>query len=195
MTGRLPPFVALSLLLHGLMLAVLAGGTRDTAGRLSGMQWLPVTLAQPAASTGHRTPAMTTEAQQNRASAIASPQPPSDAAENTTAATDASAQPDIEAAGTRLQQALHRALLPYFYYPLLARAQGWQGEALFAVHVTADGQLSRLHLMRSSGHAVLDRAALDSLGRIRTLPEALHHDLGTQGMTLRIPVVYKLTES
>jgi len=194
MTGRLPPFLAISLLIHGLALAMLAVGVRDSTGRQPGSQWLPITLAQPATSTGQRIQATVSATKQARAPHADTSQISSHVNEDKVDTTNTSSQPDIEARGKRLQVALHHALLPHFYYPLLARTQGWQGEAHFAVHVAANGQLSQLHLMRSSGYAVLDRAAQDSLGRIHRLPEALHHHLGNQGMTLRIPVVYKLTE-
>ncbi|MCK9530032.1 MAG: TonB family protein [Gammaproteobacteria bacterium] len=82
---------------------------------------------------------------------------------------------------------LDLALARHFRYPLLARRQGWQGEVLLSVPVAADGSLGPTTVLRSSGHAVLDRAALAALARVPALS-------WTPGIafTLELPVRYRL---
>jgi protein TonB len=82
---------------------------------------------------------------------------------------------------------LDLALAQHFRYPLLARRQGWQGEVLLSVPVAADGSLGPTTILRSSGHAVLDRAALAALARVSALS-------WTPGIafTLELPVRYRL---
>jgi protein TonB len=55
-------------------------------------------------------------------------------------------------------------------YPLAARRLGLQGRVLLAVQVGADGVCNQVLLKRSSGHAVLDDAALGTVRRWRFIP-------------------------
>ncbi|BAU46777.1 cell envelope biogenesis protein TonB [Sulfurifustis variabilis] len=55
-------------------------------------------------------------------------------------------------------------------YPLAARRQGIEGRVLLTAHVRADGSCRDVRLKQSSGHSLLDRAALDTVKRWRFLP-------------------------
>ncbi len=44
-------------------------------------------------------------------------------------------------------------------YPLVAKRRGWEGETLLTLHVDARGRVAKATVARSSGHAILDRAA------------------------------------
>lgn len=48
-------------------------------------------------------------------------------------------------------------------YPMLARRRGWQGVVAIFVHVDSNGQVSLAAVARSSGHDVLDQAALQAV--------------------------------
>jgi protein TonB len=63
--------------------------------------------------------------------------------------------------------ALHNPKPPY---PLAARRQGIEGRVLLAAHVRADGACGGVTLKQSSGHALLDDAALTTVRRWRFLP-------------------------
>jgi len=89
-------------------------------------------------------------------------------------ARDASAEADhtVQADDSLAQQLVSRvrdALGAYFSYPPLAKRQGWQGEVKVGLRVYADGRLSDIHLVASSGHGILDRAALRSLAQVQQL--------------------------
>ena len=94
----------------------------------------------------------------------------------------------------RLQTSLGKQLRKYFYYPGLARKKGWQGKVKLELRVEGSGQLSHIRLMKSSGYASLDNAALKSLRKISLLPEArdwlqgMHYDIV-------VPVEYRLVDS
>lgn len=94
----------------------------------------------------------------------------------------------------RLQTSLGKQLSKYFYYPGLARKKGWQGKVKLELRVEGGGQLSHIRLMKSSGYASLDDAALKSLRKVAFLPEARHW---LQGMhyDIVIPVEYRLVGS
>ena len=55
-------------------------------------------------------------------------------------------------------------------YPALARSRGWQGEVELWVHVAADGRVLEARVNDSSGFELLDRAAVDTVGRWRFHP-------------------------
>ncbi|WP_151776812.1 energy transducer TonB [Acinetobacter brisouii] len=51
------------------------------------------------------------------------------------------------------------------YYPEQAKQQRWSGEVRLMVALNSEGGVRALHLLQSSGHAVLDEAAKDSVRR------------------------------
>lgn len=81
------------------------------------------------------------------------------------------------------------ALARYFDYPRAARALGIEGEVRVRFAVSAAGAVAPSGLAHSSGHALLDRAALaglDRLARAERLPAHL------RGTTVELPVQYRL---
>lgn len=76
-------------------------------------------------------------------------------------------------------------------YPAVARQNRWQGTVRVRARVTAEGLVESVALERSSGHASLDRSALDSVRHWRFIP-------ATRGgvavaCDVSIPVAFKLT--
>lgn len=50
-------------------------------------------------------------------------------------------------------------------YPLMARRRGLQGRVVLVVRVGRDGRVLAVHVSKSSGYGVLDRAAVDGIRR------------------------------
>lgn len=48
-------------------------------------------------------------------------------------------------------------------YPRLAKDQGWQGRVSVRTHILASGEVGEVRLERSSGHEILDAAAMDAI--------------------------------
>jgi len=71
--------------------------------------------------------------------------------------------------GSSLRRAT-RALSKHLFYPPLAVAQGLEGEAVLLLILADGGQVVDASIVRSSGHALLDRAALDAARQIGALP-------------------------
>jgi protein TonB len=92
---------------------------------------------------------------------------------------------------TLLRGHLEQAFRMHFFYPRLAVKRGWQGEVTLGLHVAANGVLGNIHIINSSGHNILDRAALDSLGKVKRLPEA-EALLNGHALELALPVQYRL---
>lgn len=81
----------------------------------------------------------------------------------------------------------------YLTYPPLARQRGWEGTVLLGLRVESDGHLEKIRIVRSSGYAVLDHSALNSLtrlGRLTGVSAWLHG----RGMDMQLPVIYQLVE-
>lgn len=101
---------------------------------------------------------------------------------------------DQEATRAYLRSRLLANLANYFYYPALARRNGWEGTVLLGLRVEPDGQLDKIRLERSSGYAVLDNSALNSLKRIGNLVEARAW-LEGHSVDMQLPVIYRLIEN
>lgn len=89
---------------------------------------------------------------------------------------------------------LQTRLARYLTYPPLARERGWQGTVLLGLHVESNGRLGDVRLERSSGYAVLDRSALNSLNRLGYLSEAVAW-LNGRSVDMQLPVIYRLVEN
>lgn len=103
-------------------------------------------------------------------------------------ATSAAAQRSAERA---YLSALHRAIARHQHYPASARRQGQSGVATVAFTLAADGRISQIRLVQSSGHAALDRSAVQALtrlGRFEPIPAALER----RTWSLRIPIRFAL---
>lgn len=55
-------------------------------------------------------------------------------------------------------------------YPMVARRNGLQGRVLLSVEVLADGVCGQINIQKSSGYAMLDNAALQTVKSWRFLP-------------------------
>jgi protein TonB len=91
----------------------------------------------------------------------------------------------------RVRDELLRALLPHFEYPPVARRRGWQGRVRIGLLVEADGNLSRVQLVESSGYALLDKAAMKNANQLRNVPGATQW-LDGRNLDVVLPVTYRL---
>jgi TonB family protein len=69
------------------------------------------------------------------------------------------------------KQAEHRALYaPRPEYPLAARKQHWTGAGVFACNIRSDGTVASVDVLRSTGHQMLDQAAITAFRQWRFRP-------------------------
>lgn len=125
----------------------------------------------------------------SRSSPSASPAGTGDAAREPGAA-------DETEAGLRNQLLgeLQTRLSYYLTYPPLARRHGWEGVVLLGLRVDSDGRLEKIRIERSSGYAVLDHSALNSLHRLGHLT-GVSAWLSGRGVDIQLPVIYRLVEN
>jgi protein TonB len=93
----------------------------------------------------------------------------------------------------RVRDELLQALLPHFEYPPLARRRGWQGRVRIGLLVEADGHLSRVQLVESSGYTLLDKAAMKNVNQLRNVPGATQW-LDGRDLDVVLPVSYRLED-
>jgi protein TonB len=72
--------------------------------------------------------------------------------------------------GSGTDQRAHCVYCPEPQYPLLARRRGWQGTVQVGLRVLADGTVEDANLRQSSGHGVLDDAAVRVARKSRFTP-------------------------
>ncbi|MBI3570383.1 MAG: energy transducer TonB [Gammaproteobacteria bacterium] len=202
----LPRFLAISITLHLCLLAEFKHsfiasnrhlGQLVLDIQLQGDTGLPAPIPSSQTAT-HSPPATKTSGAHAVTAAvetIANPFP-------SVSAADAGSEPHEPISTAKTEAGLRNQLLGelqtrlshYLTYPPLARRRGWEGTVLLGLSVESDGHLDKIHVARSSGYAVLDRSALNSLSRLGYLVEASAW-LDGRGMDMQLPVIYRLIEN
>jgi protein TonB len=87
----------------------------------------------------------------------------------------------------RVTRAIHRK----YQYPARADRMGLEGRVLIEIIVDGGGAIVGTQVVQSSGHAILDQAALRSIRSVGKMPSP-PSALGWTRRSLRIPFVYQL---
>jgi len=77
-------------------------------------------------------------------------------------------------------------------YPRAAKRAGIQGEVLLEVIIDANGRIKKAIVVKSSGHSILDAAAVEAITDVDDLP-APPSSLGWKDRSMRVPFVYRLS--
>jgi protein TonB len=77
-------------------------------------------------------------------------------------------------------------------YPRIARIRGYQGDVLLDVLVNAYGMVDRIKIFKSSGHPVLDKAAMSTVKKWFFEPGKIGEN--KVDMWVRVPIRFELTE-
>ncbi len=96
--------------------------------------------------------------------------------------------------GARIQKQLRVKIAFNKHYPGIAIRNAWQGRVKLGIRVQANGNLTHIHVINSSGYRMLDKAAVKSVHHIAALPEASAWLQG-QPIDVILPVIYQLTDS
>jgi protein TonB len=73
-------------------------------------------------------------------------------------------------AGRRAMEAVQEKLSEYVFYPEQARRLGIEGTVTLFVELTADGRVEDVRIVESSGHAILDNAAVKGFYAVGRFP-------------------------
>lgn len=133
--------------------------------------------------------------------AAPSPDPPAPAAEAPAApqvqeqppmvARSVTPNPTPRADNRWLAESLHRRMVELRHYPSNARLNGVEGKVVLRVEIRRDGNLESVSVLESSGHEVLDNAAMETVRR--ACPLHLRHELSTPLVVVKVPMYYSLT--
>lgn len=106
------------------------------------------------------------------------------------AAKAAPVRPATKADNAWLAESLGRRIREVTRYPSSARLNGTEGKVVLRVVLRADGQLAEVTVHRSSGHEVLDRAAMETI-RL-ACPLHMKQVLSAPEVAVYVPIVYSL---
>lgn len=98
--------------------------------------------------------------------------------------------PAVKADYGWLAESLRRRLAEIKRYPSAARLNGWEGKVVLRAVIRADGHLSEVKVHRSSGHEVLDNAAIEAVRLI--CPLHMTNAMGAAEIAIYVPIVYSL---
>ena len=103
-------------------------------------------------------------------------------------------EPTLPEPPTLILDAVRRKFEQQKYYPALARRRGWEGDVLLNFRIENDGRIVSVRINRSSGHALLDASAAESLRNIsmRDEVQALSMPISLE---LQIPITYRLVDA
>jgi protein TonB len=83
---------------------------------------------------------------------------------------DETRKTSVPAAGRRAMETVRKKLSEYVFYPEQARALGIEGTVTLFVELAADGSVENVRVVESSGHAILDNAAIKGFYAVGRFP-------------------------
>ena len=98
--------------------------------------------------------------------------------------------PAVKADYGWLADSLRQRLAESKRYPSAARLNGWEGKVVLRAVIRADGHLSEVKVHRSSGHEVLDNAAIEAVRLI--CPLHMTNTISATEVAIYVPIVYSL---
>jgi len=91
----------------------------------------------------------------------------------------------------KITQVLKTELAKHFYYPRSAIRRQRQGKVILSFEISSQGFINNIQIKESSGHKILDNAAIHSIKKIDVNTE-LEHLLSASTSTVSLPVIYNL---
>lgn len=128
---------------------------------------------------------------------VAKPAAPAEAPAPPPVANAAPAQPVNAAPGLPDREPDYQAAYlhnPIPAYPMTARRMGWQGRVVLSVEVLADGHAGQIKVQQSSGHEVLDNAALQAVRGWRFVAARQGGQAVSKWFLVPIPFILKEAE-
>jgi protein TonB len=98
--------------------------------------------------------------------------------------------PDVKADHRWLAESLWRRVAELKRYPNSARLNGQEGKVILKAIIRADGHLADVSVQKSSGHQILDAAAIEAVKL--ACPLHMKHAIGKPQIVVSLPIVYSL---
>jgi periplasmic protein TonB len=103
----------------------------------------------------------------------------------------ATAQPQAKTDHRWIAESLARRLAELKRYPNEARVNRLEGKVILKAVIRSDGHLADVSVQKSSGHSILDEAAMEAVKQ--ACPLHMKHDIGRPLIVVNVPMVYSLT--
>lgn len=98
---------------------------------------------------------------------------------------------DVKTDNRWLVESLWRRVAELKHYPGSARLNGQEGKVIVRAVIRSDGQLADVMVQKSSGHSVLDAAALEAVKL--ACPIHMKQAIGKSHIVVTLPVIYQLS--
>jgi protein TonB len=89
-----------------------------------------------------------------------------------------------------IAESLWRRVAELKRYPSSARLNGQEGKVILKAVIRADGHLAEVSVQKSSGHQILDAAAIEAVKL--ACPLHMKHAIGKPEIIVSLPIVYSL---
>ncbi|HKY73255.1 MAG TPA: TonB family protein [Nitrospira sp.] len=89
-----------------------------------------------------------------------------------------------------LAESLWKRVAELKRYPSSARLNGQEGKVILKAVIRADGQLTEVSVQKSSGHTILDAAAIETVKL--ACPLHMKHPINKSEIVVSLPIVYSL---
>lgn len=99
----------------------------------------------------------------------------------------------FETRNTAIRNKLDAIIKENFSYPRFAVRRGWQGTVELGLRIEANGRLSKLRIVKTSGYRILDQAALTTLAKTSYISDIESWLAGDTFDTI-LPVKYQLID-
>ena len=98
--------------------------------------------------------------------------------------------PEVKVDHRWLAESLWRRVAELKRYPSSARLNGQEGKVILKAVIRADGHLAEITVQKSSGHQILDAAAIEAVKL--ACPLHMKHAIGKPEIVVSLPIVYSL---
>jgi protein TonB len=98
--------------------------------------------------------------------------------------------PEVKTDHRWLAESLWRRVAELKRYPSSARLNGQEGKVVLKAVIRSDGHLAEVSVQKSSGHHVLDAAAMEAVKL--ACPLHMKHAIGKPEIVVSLPIVYSL---
>jgi protein TonB len=98
--------------------------------------------------------------------------------------------PEVKTDHRWLAESLWRRVAELKRYPSSARLNGQEGKVILKAVIRSDGHLAEVSVQKSSGHHILDAAAIEAVKL--ACPLHMKHAIGKPEIVVSLPIVYSL---
>jgi periplasmic protein TonB len=98
--------------------------------------------------------------------------------------------PEVKTDHRWLAESLWRRVAELKRYPSSARLNGQEGKVILKAVIRSDGHLAEVSVQKSSGHHILDAAAMEAVKL--ACPLHMKHAIGKPEIVVSLPIVYSL---